>query len=82
MRCLRDPQFKEQLRTNPVETLVAAGVPEAEIDVNATQAPADVGAQALRTGRWLRARPPRRAPSDTEPCSKKMRGYAWRSVSA
>jgi hypothetical protein len=32
-----------------VETLVAAGVPEAEIDVNATQAPADISVNRNRS---------------------------------
>lgn len=45
-RCLRDPQFKEQLRANPVETLAAAGVPAGEIDVNATQSPPAAHANA------------------------------------
>jgi hypothetical protein len=49
-RCLRDPQFKEQLRATPVEALAAAGVPRGEIDVNATQAPAGMGAQVVLPG--------------------------------
>lgn len=38
-RCRQDPDFKEKLRSNPVETMIAAGIAAEDIDHEAMKPP-------------------------------------------
>ena len=38
-RCRQEPDFKEKLRDQPLETLIAAGIPPEEIDHEAMKPP-------------------------------------------
>ena len=46
-RCRQDADFKEKLRVNPVETLLAAGIPEEDINHEGMKPPT-LEAHALR----------------------------------
>jgi hypothetical protein len=61
-RCRQDPDFKEQLRTKPVETMIGAGIAAEDIDHEAMKPPEgeahgmrasrDEGTLIACTARW------------------------------